>query len=82
MRRLLHWSVAAGAIGAVALAFVGPAHAKSCSERIEVCKRFCAKSEGASPGCLAACAGYREQCLASGCWESKYVAKECGFTRQ
>ena len=82
MQRLLQWSVAAGAIGVVAFFAVGPAEAKSCSERFGVCKRFCAKTESDSPACLAACAGYREQCLASGCWESKYVAKECGFTRQ
>ena len=82
MRKLLHRTVAASAIGVIALLAIGPAGAKTCSERINVCKRFCAKTERDSPGCLAACAGYREQCLASGCWESKYVAKECGFTRQ
>jgi hypothetical protein len=78
----LHRSAAAGAIGVIPLLAIVPAEAKTCSERLGVCKRFCVKTESDSPGCLAACAGYREQCLASGCWESKYVAKECGFTRQ
>lgn len=30
----------------------------------------------------AALGGYLQTCLRSGCWESKYVDKECGFTRQ
>jgi hypothetical protein len=43
---------------------------------------FCVKSESGSPACVAACSGYLQSCLASGCWESKYVDKECGFTRR
>jgi hypothetical protein len=31
---------------------------------------------------MAVCSGYLQTCLSSGCWESKYVDKECGFTRQ
>jgi hypothetical protein len=64
------------------LALTAPADAKSCSERLKTCQRFCVKAESGSPGCLAKCGEYRQACLASGCWESKYVAKECGLVQQ
>jgi hypothetical protein len=67
---------------ALVLALATPAEAKSCSERVKTCQGFCAKTEGGSPRCLAKCGEYRQACLASGCWESKYVSKECGFARQ
>jgi hypothetical protein len=70
------------AASALVLALTSPGQAKSCSERLKTCQGFCAKSEGGSPGCLAKCGEYRQVCLASGCWESKYVSKECGFARQ
>ncbi len=73
---------AAGAAGVVALALIAPAEAKTCTERLSVCQKFCVKSESGSPACMAACSGYLQSCLASGCWESKYVDKECGFTRR
>jgi hypothetical protein len=82
MRGALHWSVAAGAVGVIALSLIGPAEAKTCSERLKVCQKFCARSEGGSPKCRAVCGQYLQRCLATGCWESKYVEKECGFTRQ
>ena len=66
----------------LALAFVLPAEAKTCSERLSVCRKFCIRSEAGSPACMSACGGYLQTCLASGCWESKYVEKECGFTRK
>jgi hypothetical protein len=82
VQKLLHWSVAAGAIGVIALLAIGPAEAKTCSDRLRVCQKFCVRSEGGSPACMAVCGGYLQTCLNSGCWESKYVDKECGFTRQ
>ena len=82
MGRLFRLSVAAAALGAVALLAVGQAEAKTCSDRLRVCQKFCARSEGGSPGCMSTCGGYLQTCLRSGCWESKYVDKECGFTRQ
>jgi hypothetical protein len=71
-----------GAVAALVLALGAPADAKSCTERLKTCQGFCAKTEGRSPGCLAKCGEYRQACLASGCWESKYVSKECGFAKQ
>ena len=82
MGRLFRLSVATAALGAVALLAVGQAEAKTCSDRLRVCQKFCARSEGGSPGCMSTCGGYLQTCLRSGCWESKYVDKECGFTRQ
>jgi hypothetical protein len=82
VRRLLLGINVAGAAGMIALALRTQAGAKTCSDRLKVCQRFCAKSESDRPGCPAKCGEYRQACLASGCWESKYVDKECGFTRQ
>lgn len=56
--------------------------AKTCFDRLKVCQRFCVKSEAGSPACMSVCSRYLQACLASGCWESNYVDKECGFTRQ
>ena len=82
MRRVMRAIAAAGAAGVVALALIAPAEAKTCTERLSVCQKFCVRSESGSPACMAACSGYLQSCLASGCWESKYVDKECGFTRR
>lgn len=82
MKRLSHWTGAAGAIAALLISTAGPAEAKSCSDRLKTCQGYCAKSSGGSPACLAKCGEYRQECLSSGCWESKIVAKECGFARQ
>jgi hypothetical protein len=70
------------ATAALVLALTAPADAKSCSERLRTCQGFCAKTEGGSPGHLAKCGEYRQACLASGCWESKYVSKEYCFAKQ
>ena len=82
MRRLSLICAGLGAAAALILALSTPADAKSCSERIKTGQGFCAKSAGGSHGCLAKCGEYRQACLASGCWESKYVSRECGFARQ
>jgi hypothetical protein len=70
------------ALAALVLTLSTPADAKSCTERLKTCQGFCAKTEGGSPRCLAKCGEYQQACLASGCWESKYVSRECGFARQ
>ncbi len=82
MRKLSHMCAGLGAIAAMVVTLSTPADAKSCTERLKTCHGFCAKTEGGSPGCLAKCGEYRQACLASGCWESKYVSKECGFAKQ
>jgi len=69
MRKLSLMCAGLGAAAALVLALTAPADAKSWTE-------------GGSPGCLAKCGEYRQACLASGCWESKYVSRECGFAKQ
>jgi hypothetical protein len=82
MRNFSLWAAGLCATAALVLAVSSPADAKSCTERLKTCQGFCAKTEGGSPRCLAKCGEYRQACLASGCWESKYVSRECGFARQ
>ena len=59
-----------------------PGRAKTCSDRVTVCQGYCAKSESGSPGCLRACDKFLAECVASGCWESKVVARQCGFEKR
>jgi hypothetical protein len=59
-----------------------PAASKTCSDRLSVCEGYCAKSEGNSRGCVRTCGNYHQACLSSGCWESKIVARQCGFERR
>jgi hypothetical protein len=49
MQRLLRWSAAAAAIGALMLTLTGPAKAKTCSERLLVCHGYCVKAMGDRP---------------------------------
>ena len=56
--------------------------ANSCSERQQVCLGYCAKSYNNAPRCLTACSNYMNECISTGCWESKIVSKQCGFTRR
>jgi hypothetical protein len=58
------------------------AEGKTCSDRLRVCQGYFAKSRGDSPACHAECVELRQERLSSGCWESKIVAKECGFAGQ
>ena len=82
MRRLLCRGISMGAIAALLLTFSGSAQAMTCSERLQVCHGYCVKSMGDTPGCHAKCRQLHQECMAGGCWESKVVAKQCGFTRR
>ncbi len=82
MQRLRWWIMAVGATGALLIVLSGSAAAMTCSERLQVCHGYCVKSMGDTPGCHAKCRQLSQECMASGCWESKVVAKQCGFTRQ
>lgn len=72
----------AAAIVALILAAGGPAQAKTCSERLQVCDGYCVKSMGDTPPCHAKCRQFHQECMENGCWESRVVAKQCGFARQ
>jgi predicted transcriptional regulator len=54
--------------------------AKSCSDRRQVCFGYCEKSNKNLAGCKAVCESYMNTCMSTGCWESKIVAKQCGFS--
>jgi hypothetical protein len=73
--------LASGAAAIILLAQPQAADAKTCSERLEVCHGYCAKSMHDSPLCHVKCQEFHQACLSSGCWESKVVAKQCGFGR-
>ena len=82
MRILPFSSAVVAAIVALILALGGSVQAKTCSERLQVCDGYCIKSMGDSPGCHARCRQFHRECMGSGCWESRVVAKQCGFARQ
>ena len=57
--------------------------AKTCTERQQVCFRYCDKSyqQKGHEACRAVCGDYLSTCRSTGCWESKVSAKECGFSK-
>jgi hypothetical protein len=65
----------------IGFAFVSasPGFAKSCSDRKQVCFGYCDKANR-GPKCKSVCEGYMNTCMATGCWESKIVSKQCDFT--
>jgi len=79
MRSLLRASLATAALFAGLINF---AEAATCSERLRTCHGYCVKSMGDAPNCHAKCGRLHDMCMSSGCWESKVVAKQCGFERQ
>ena len=79
---MLRLSVGRDAIGVVDAPDYRAGGGEDLLRSTRVCQKFCARSEGGSPACMSVCSGYLQTCLESGCWESKYVDKECGFTRQ
>jgi hypothetical protein len=62
--------------------FNGSAQAMTCTERLQVCHNFCIKSMSNSPGCHAKCREIHQECMASGCWESKITARQCNIDRK
>jgi hypothetical protein len=56
-----------------------PSAAKTCSERKQVCFGYCDKASR-GPKCKSVCESYMNTCMSTGCWESKIVAKQCGFS--
>lgn len=82
MRYLLRIGSVCGVLVAAGLA--GPAFAapKTCTGRQKVCLDYCAKNYAKSPGCTSNCGDSINECMSTGCWSSKLVAKECGFAKQ
>ena len=70
-------------LGAPILLAATPAFAKNCTERQQVCFRYCDRSyqQKGHEACRAACGNYLSICQSTGCWETKVTAKECGFAK-
>jgi len=59
-----------------------PSHAITCSDRQQVCFRYCEKNYANVPRCRAACGHLLNTCMSTGCWESKVTARQCGITKR
>ena len=59
-----------------------PSHAITCTDRQQVCFRYCEKNYANVSRCKATCAQLLSDCMSSGCWESKVTARQCGITKQ
>ena len=68
--------------GADSVLFNGSAQAMTCTDRLQVCHNFCIKGMSNSPGCHAKCREIHQECMASGCWESRITARECDIDRK
>jgi hypothetical protein len=82
MRRGIGTYLATAAVLAAAVMFAPPAYADTCTERQQVCFAFCQRTEDNSAPCRAVCRGYLDECVSTGCWESRVSAKRCGFERK
>jgi hypothetical protein len=59
-----------------------PSHAITCSDRQQVCFRYCEKNYANAPRCRATCGQLLSTCMSTGCWESNVTARQCGITKQ
>ena len=59
-----------------------PSHAMTCTDRQQVCFRYCEKNYADAPRCRTACGQLLSNCMSTGCWESKVTARQCGITEQ
>ena len=70
-------------IGIFIVSATTPVFAKNCTERQQVCFRYCDKSypQKGHEACRTACGSFMSVCQSTGCWESRVSAKECGFSK-
>jgi hypothetical protein len=66
----------------VSLAATAPSHAITCTDRQQVCFRYCEKNYANAPRCRATCGELLSTCMSTGCWESKVTARQCGISKQ
>jgi hypothetical protein len=59
-----------------------PSHAMTCTDRQQVCFRYCQKTYANAPQCRATCARLLSDCMSTGCWESRVTARQCGITKR
>ncbi len=56
------------------------ANAMSCSQRHQVCLKYCADQYAKFPGCTVNCADALPKCMANGCWVTPQ-ANKCGYSK-
>jgi hypothetical protein len=66
----------------VSISAATPGRAITCTDRQQVCFRYCEKNYANVARCKATCAQLLSNCMSSGCWESKVTARQCGITKQ
>ena len=66
----------------LSLAAATPSQAITCTDRQQVCFRYCEKNYANVPRCKESCAQLLTTCMSSGCWESKVTTRQCGITKQ
>ncbi len=59
-----------------------PTFAITCTDRKGVCLAYCDKHYHRAPKCTAVCEDLLNECMSSGCWESKITAKRCGISKR
>jgi hypothetical protein len=59
-----------------------PTFAITCTDRKQVCFAYCEKNHHNAPKCRSVCEGLLNNCMSTGCWESKITAKRCGISKQ
>jgi hypothetical protein len=66
----------------LSISAVTPSLAITCSDRQQVCFRYCEKNYANAPRCRAVCGELLSTCMSTGCWESKVTTRQCGITKR
>jgi hypothetical protein len=66
----------------VSVSVATPSHAITCTDRQQVCFRYCEKNYANVARCKATCAQLLSNCMSTGCWESKVTTRQCGISKQ
>jgi hypothetical protein len=56
------------------------ANAMSCSQRHQVCLKYCVDQYAKYPGCTANCGEALPRCMSNGCWVTPR-ANKCGYSK-
>jgi hypothetical protein len=56
------------------------ANAMSCSQRHQVCLKYCADQYAKYPGCTVNCGEALPKCMSNGCWVTPQ-ANKCGYSK-
>jgi hypothetical protein len=56
--------------------------ASTCSGREAACHKFCDEKAATSEQCDPACDAMFKSCLQTGCWDSPFTGKKCGYVEK